>query len=158
MTRTLGISTAAIVGLTAAGVLAADFPPSGQAEYDTYYVIEDKASIDGGVGSGAISILTGINRNVQGEGPFHDMAVECLSHSTMIAGKWMQYASCVETDQDGDNVFTTSDDKNHYIVGGTGKYHGITGTVPYTIRELHQTAGGRYAVVVNHKASWTVKP
>ena len=158
MTKTLGISTFAIIGLTAACVLAAEFPPSGQAEYVTYYVIEDKASIDGGVGSGTISILTGINRNVQGEGPFHDMAVECLSHSTMIAGQWMQYASCVETDQDGDNGFTTSDDKYHYIVGGTGKYHGITGTVPYTVRELHQTASGRYAVVVNHKASWTVKP
>jgi hypothetical protein len=154
MTKTLRISTFALLGLTSARVLAADFPPSGQAEYDTHYVIEDKASID----SGVISILTGINRNVAGEGPFNDMSVECLSHSTVIAGKWMQYASCVETDKDGDKVFTTSADKNHYIVGGTGKYQGITGTVPYTFRELHQTASGRYAVVVNHKASWTVKP
>ena len=75
----------------------------------------------------------------------------------MIGDKWMQYASCVETDKDGDNVFTTSDDKNHYIVGGTGKYKGITGTVPYTPTLLHNTVGGRYAVVVNHKATWTIK-
>jgi hypothetical protein len=34
-------------------------------------------------------------------------------------------------------------------MGGTGKYKGITGTVPYTIVELHDTVGGRPALIVN---------
>jgi hypothetical protein len=40
---------------------------------------------------------------------------------------------------------------------GTGKYKGITGTVPYTVVELHETVGGREAVIVNHKATWEIK-
>ena len=156
MTERYVISAAAYFLLGATCALAADFPQSGQAEYDTYYVIENKAKIDGGVGIGEINILTGINRNVKGEGPFHDMSVICLSHETTINDKWMIYASCVETDKDGDNVFTTADDKNHYIIGGTGKYKGISGTVPYAPSLLHGTADGRYAVVVNHKATWSI--
>ena len=61
--------------------------------------------------------------------------------------------SCVETDKDGDNVFTTFDDKNHYLMGGTGKYKGITGTVPYTFLDLHDAVGDRPAWIVNHKAT-----
>ena len=62
--------------------------------------------------------------------------------------------SCAETDAASDTVFTTFDNDNHYIVGGTGKYTGITGTVPYTAMQLADTVGGRTARVVNHKASW----
>ena len=65
--------------------------------------------------------------------------------------------SCVETDKDGDNVFTTFGDKNHYLMGGQGKYKGITGTVPYTVVEIHETVGGRTAFIVNHKATWEIK-
>src|SRR5262249_38599268 len=36
------------------------------------------------------------------------------------------------TDKDGDNVFATFDDQTTYLMGGTGKYKGITGTVRYT--------------------------
>ena len=42
-------------------------------------------------------------------------------------------------------------------MGGTGKYKGITGTVPYTVAVLHETVGGRTAYVVNHKATWEIK-
>jgi hypothetical protein len=31
-----------------------------------------------------------------------------------------------------------SDDKNHYLMGGTGKYKGIMGTVSYTLVGLHR--------------------
>ena len=43
------------------------------------------------------------------------------------------------------------------MMGGTGKYKGITGTVPYTVVELHEAVGGRSAVIVNHKATWEIK-
>ena len=49
------------------------------------------------------------------------------------------------------------DDKNHYLMGGTGKYKGITGTIPYTVVELHDTVGGHPANIVNHKATWEIK-
>jgi hypothetical protein len=42
-------------------------------------------------------------------------------------------------------------------MGGTGKYKGITGTVSYTVVGLHETVGGRPALIVNHKATWEIK-
>jgi hypothetical protein len=136
---------------------AAELPKTGSAEYDTYYVDNTLAKIDSGVGTGGIVDSTGITRNVKGEGPFNDMSVRCLYHWSSVGETLHLNGSCVETDKDGDNVFTTFDDKNHYLMGGTGKYKGITGTVPYTVVELHEAVGGRSAVIVNHKATWEIK-
>jgi hypothetical protein len=62
-------------------------------------------------GMGAIDDFTGITRNVKGEGPFHDMSVHCLGHWSLVGETSHFNGSCVETDKDGDNVFTTFDDE-----------------------------------------------
>ena len=142
MRANLCYSTVAFILFCTAPVVAADFPKSGEAEYDTYYVFQTVTSIDSTVGSGGIDEFTGITRNVKGEGPFHDMSVHCLAHWTAVKDASTYDGSCVETDRDGDNVFTTFDSENHYIVAGTGKYTGITGKAPYKPVELHATAGG----------------
>ena len=157
MASYLPILAAATFVFGSSYAVAAEFPQSGQAVYDTYFVSENKSTIDSGVGTGEISILTGINRNINGDGPFNNMAVECLLHGTLINDTWKHYASCVEIDTDGDIVFTTSDENNHYFAGGTGKYKGIKGTIPYTVKELHTTATGREALIVTHNASWTIE-
>jgi len=136
-------STAVALTFCAAPALSAEFPKTGEAEYDTYYVDNTVAKIDGGAGTGAIIDETGITRNVKGEGPFHDMSVRCLYHWSVVGETNRQNGSCVDTDKDGDNVFITFDDKNLYYSGGTGKYKGITGTAAYTYVELHETVGGR---------------
>src|SRR5215472_15951858 len=147
-------STAVALTFCAAPALSAEFPKTGEAEYDTYYVDNTVAKIDGGAGTGAIFDETGITRNVKGEGPFHDMSVRCLYHRSTV-GETVQFnGSCVETDKDGDHVFTTFDTKNHYMMGGTGKYKGITGTVSFSVVALHDTVGGRRAFLVKHKATW----
>ena len=150
-------SMAIVLTFCAAPAIAAEFPKTGEAEYDTYYVGNPVAKIDSGAGTGTIVDETGITRNVKGEGPFHDMSVRCLFHRSVVGETNHLNGSCVETDKDGDNVFTTFDDKAHYLMGGTGKYKGITGTVPYTVVELHEAVGGRTAYVVNHKAIWEIK-
>ena len=150
-------SMAVVFTFCAAPASAAEFPKTGSAEYDTYYVYNTVAKIDSGAGSGAIVDITGITRNVKGEGPFNDMSVRCLCHWSSVGETFHFNGSCVETDKDGDNVFTTFDDKTHYLMGGTGKYKGITGTVPYTVMELHEAVGGREAHIVNHKATWEIK-
>jgi hypothetical protein len=150
-------SMAVVLTFCSAPAVAAEFPKSGSAEYDTYFVDNTLAKIDSGAGTGAIVDSTGITRNVKGEGPFHDMSMRCL-YQTNSVGETTHYSgSCVETDKDGDNVFTTFDDNNHYMMGGTGKYKGITGTVPYTVVVLHDMVGGRSAYIVNHKATWEIK-
>jgi hypothetical protein len=150
-------SMAVVLTFCAAPAAAAEFPKTGSAEYDTYYVDNTLAKIDSGAGTGGIVDSTGITRNVKGEGPFHDMSVRCLYHWSSVGETFHFNGSCVETDKDGDNVFTTFDDKNHYLMGGTGKYKSITGTVPYTVVELHEAVGGRSALIVNHKATWEIK-
>ena len=122
------------VGLTfcAAPAVSVEFPKTGSAEYDTYYVGNVVAKIDSGTGTGSIVDETGITRNVKGEGPFHDMSVRCLCHWSVVGETNHLNGSCVHTDKDGDNVFATFDDKTATLIGGTGKYKGITGTVSYT--------------------------
>ena len=149
-------STAVVLTFWAVPAASAEFPKTGSAEYDTYYVDTVVAQIDSGAGTGAIVDTTGITRNVKGEGPFNDMSVRCLRQQSSVGEAFHLNGSCVETDKDGDNVFTTFDDKNHYLMGGTGKYKGITGTVPYTYVDLHETVGGRQANIVNHKATWEI--
>ena len=73
-------SMAVVLMCCASPASSAEFPKTGEAEYDTYYVGNFLAKIDSGVGTGAIVDETGINRNVKGEGPFHDMSVRCLYH------------------------------------------------------------------------------
>jgi hypothetical protein len=150
-------SMAVVLMFWAIPAASAEFPKAGEAEYDTYYVDNPVAKIDSGAGIGTIVDVTGITRNVKGEGPFHDMSVRCLGHQSLVGETFHFNGSCVETDKDGDNVFTTFDDKNHYLMGGTGKYKGITGTVPYTVVDLHDAVGDRPAWIVNHKATWEIK-
>jgi hypothetical protein len=137
--------------------LAYEFPKKGQAEYDTYYVFNDIAKLESGDAKSGITRITGITRNVAGPGPFNDMSVECLMHWTVISAKWVGYGSCIETDRTGDVVFTTFDSDNHYIVGGTGKYKGITGKARYTVDELRPLPNGQGASIVKHMADWEIK-
>ena len=143
--------------LSIASASSAEFPKSGQAEYDTYYVIKTIAELETDVATGGLYDFTGITRNVKGEAPFNNMSVHCLSRWTMIREKFDHSGSCTETDEDGDTVFTTFDNDNHYMVGGTGKYAGITGTVPYSGTLLHNTVDDQEAVITNHKATWQIK-
>jgi hypothetical protein len=64
MTIKIGTLSVVPIMLASSCCLAAEFPQSGQAVYDTYFVSENKATIDSGVGTGEIDILTGINRNL----------------------------------------------------------------------------------------------
>ena len=150
-------SMAVVLTFCATPAAAAEFPKTGSAEYDTYYTYDTVAKIDSGVGTGAISDFTGITRNVKGEGPFHDMSVRCLGHWSQVGETFTSTVAALKPTKMVDNVFTTFDDKNHYLMGGTGKYKGITGTVPYTVGELHEAVGGRTAYIVNHKATWEIK-
>jgi hypothetical protein len=150
-------STAVVVTFCATPAVSAEFPKTGEAEYDSYYVDNVLAKIDSKAGTGGIVDETGITRNVKGEGPFHDMSVRCLYHWSLVGATRHSNGSCVHTDKDGDNVFATFDDNTTYLTGGTGKYKGITGTVRYTEAPLHDTVGGRQAVIVNHKATWQIK-
>ena len=77
------LASMAVLTFCATPGAAAEFPKTGEAEYDMYYVDNVVAKIDSGAGTGAIVDITGITRNVKGEGPFHDMSVRCLGHQSL---------------------------------------------------------------------------
>jgi hypothetical protein len=63
-------SIAIVLTFYANPAASAEFPKTGEAEYDTFYVDNPIAKIDSGAGTGAIVDVTGITRNIKGEGPF----------------------------------------------------------------------------------------
>jgi hypothetical protein len=97
--KTMFASMAAVVTFCTAPALSAEFPKTGEAEYDTYYVDNVLQKIDSEAGTGGIVEETGITRNVKGEGPFHDMSVRCLYHWSLVEGIRHSNGSCVHTDK-----------------------------------------------------------
>jgi hypothetical protein len=115
------------------------------------------------MGERAVSIYesAGITRNDAGEGPFDDMGTRCLGMREMSGSDVVNRGSCIDTDKDGDQVFSTyeADAKRgrHVFVGGTGKYRGITGSAEYTFQSMKVPEGARPMVLVPHKATWRLQ-
>ena len=65
--------------------------------------------------------------------------------------------TCAETDNDGDEIYSTFQFKGsggtHTFVGGTGKYAGLSGTADFTAQSV-KSPDGRGMVIVRHKATW----
>ena len=80
-------SMAVVLKFWAAPAAAAEFPKTGSAEYDTYYVDNTVAKIDSGAGTGIIGEETGITRNVKGEGPSPRHVCSCLYHWSVVGGQ-----------------------------------------------------------------------
>lgn len=134
-------------------------PASGSTTYTTYYLSHALASTDLGEGSSqAVVEFAGITRNVAGQKVFDNMLAHCVGLSTTTGGKPAGFSgSCTETDGDGDKVFTTFDGLAHTLVGGTGKYKGISGSAPYTVTPAPAPGPGQFAVAVEHKVTWQIK-
>ena len=60
MLKRSGLLLAGAAALVATGALSAEFPKSGQTEFDMYAVVRNRASIDSGSGSGGIKDCAGV--------------------------------------------------------------------------------------------------
>ena len=87
------------------------------------------------------------------------MSVRCLFYREAVGGKDKGSGACTETDSDGDKVFSTFDagTRIHTLIGGTGKYKGISGTAPITVTPLPAPGPGLGAIVVEHRVTWQFK-
>ncbi len=135
-------------------------PKQGTTTYVTYYTGRSLTSLNmGEVGSEALGEIVGITRNTDGQKFFDNMAVRCILYRQTLGGKGKANGACTETDSDGDKVFTTFDSGTmmHTLIGGTGKYKGISGTAPYTSKVLPPPGEGLTASIVDHKVTWEFK-
>ena len=160
---TIGIAAAVALLVAGAGTALAD--ESGtffmlRSYQHSYITVEHSdESYTGGVLKGTQTVLDSSG------GPFADgmhSTSECLvfSHSS-DAGITLE-APCVNTDLDGDLLYTTAirdqgtigtgggGEGRWELRGGTGKYAGITGTCPYTTQYL---AGDR--LVTTGECTWS---
>ena len=85
-------------------------------------------------------VLTGVTFNDKGSGPLHQGAATCSYIYFAIDGQTKGKVICAFGDADGDRIFTESNSTAttdgsiggvNEIIGGTGKYTGITGRGPW---------------------------
>jgi hypothetical protein len=161
--------------LSTATVFAVDKPPqTGTTQYTTHFVFVPKSTIDvPGVGKAVALEATGPTENTAGQAFFDKMTAKCAAVSVEAEGKkkWIN-GGCALTDADGDVVFSTFDTRDldksqpkmdcgtHVIVGGTGKYQGITGREPFACVSKDAPAGsppGAFAMDIPHITTWKMK-
>jgi hypothetical protein len=137
----------------------AEFPKTGEAELIFDSTIHELLIVDGGsAGTIGEGDYVGVQRNVAGSGPFHDMSVRCMEGWRLLGGKRSISASCIWTDQDGDHVLSIAGGGHNELVSGSGKYTGITGSYQFiSSTRLHETPGGVIPVITHIKATWEIK-
>jgi hypothetical protein len=88
----------------------------------------------------------GVTYNDAGSGPLHMGTVVCPFTGETIDGIGTAQGMCAWSDTDGDRIFVTYDGKIsasgafeglNKITGGTGKFKGIQGQVPFQCRFLN---------------------
>lgn len=147
-----------LVIFTGASAVAGDFPKEGTASYTTNYVNISSTPMKLGDRTAAIYESAGITRNDAGEASFNDMGTRCIGMREANGNDVVNRGSCIDTDKDGDQVFSTYEANakggRHVFVGGTGKYQGITGSADYTFQSVKVPEGARPMTIVLHKATW----
>jgi hypothetical protein len=138
-------------------VWAADLPKQGTDSYTTTYVAVSRDQMKAGDRMITAFESVGITRNDNGGAMFNDMGARCLGTSEVVGKDAVSRGTCVETDDDGDEIYSTYQSKGlsgtHTFVGGTGKYAGLSGTADYTVQPV-KSPDGRGMAIVRHKAAW----
>ncbi len=135
-------------------------PKQGTTTYQTYYTNRYLSTLNmGEMGSGWVAELAGITRNTDGQKFFDRMMVRCIYYFEAVMGSRKHSGACIQTDGDGDKVFTTFEGEtmSHTLIGGTGKYVGITGTAAYGSKELPTHGEGLTSIIADHKVTWELK-
>jgi hypothetical protein len=133
-------------------------PPNGETTYVTHYtgrVIDTEYLGDGA--SESVVEMTGVSRNAVGQPAFDAMNADCLMLSAIIGGKPSASGACAQTDRDGDHAFTSFDGTAFKLIGGTGKYKGISGAALYSVTPEPSLEPGRYGYVMKNEVTWTIQ-
>jgi len=109
---------------------------------------------------------TGTQVEDSGQGPLHGMS----THNTGIqyiekgVGKTRAYMTWM--DKDGDKIlWELTEDASQLvgpstgtgkIIGGTGKFMGMQGSMEYTRRSMRPVADGTHQAIAKHKGSWKI--
>ena len=102
--------------------------------------------------------LTGISRNDNGSGMFHNLAMRCWGFVDIVDKKPSGIGRCVEVDVEGDEIYHTFENKAgvgaHYLIGGSGKYKGISGEQAFAGVNIVKGPDGVAVMAISLKATW----
>lgn len=141
---------ALIIGLSVCAHLgnasAQGIPKTGTISWHTgWRNVGEVLEVAKGTVEGHGSVI-GTSFNDKGSGPLHGGPAECVYTFLSINGAGPSKGYCAFGDVDGDRIFTDwtgeGSSGTNVIVGGTGKYAGITGSGPFTGSGPTGTHGG----------------
>jgi hypothetical protein len=101
--------------------------------------------------------LTGLTQNTLGQSTFDKMRAHCLISFTAGGGKSSAVGACSETDGDGDILFSSFNGEAGKLLGGTGKYAGMTGSVVFFLKPEPSSEEGKIAFSMKHDVTWAQK-
>ncbi len=154
---------AVLAFLVVSGVQSIARSDEGKTSYTTYYTVKSGSTLKLGEGrSHTITEFTGLTQNDAGEDMFNHMTARCVGIYSSESGVTEGQGGCIEVDKDGDEVFTdftfTSSTKPpggvHTLIGGTGKYSGISGEARFTVEYPKPPAEGMRMFIVPHEVTW----
>lgn len=163
MRNSMVLCAAVLFGSSA---LASDLPKQGTDSFTNVWVATSNA-IQQGNRTFLSYELHGVARNDAGGPMFERFGQRCLGWLEIVANEGRDdRGTCTFTDRDGDNIFTTYSGKgdakgveergNYEVVGGTGKFTGITGAGDFNFQPNIPIKADDKAVrgVVSNKINW----
>jgi hypothetical protein len=145
-----------------APAFAADaFPNSGAARLAAYSVCRSAVIVDmGPVGSNSSAECTGIVKTRDGSKLLDNLAIRCIEESKARPEGYAFTGACIQTDGDGDKIFMTYEGPESgdiALLGGTGKYQGITGKGTWSVVDAPGNTAQLFAFTLTYDIDWTMK-
>jgi hypothetical protein len=139
---------------------AEDVPKEGNETVTITWVSTYASTMKFGDRSRSLYELNGIARNDSGGSMFNNMGQRCLGTTEIVGGKYSGQGTCIETDKDGDQVFSTYEVTGQNAgttsyVGGTGKFAGFSGTSEWMVTNRPPADDKFGRGVVAEKVHWT---
>ena len=165
--------TSVLASFVPAIATAAALEKEGSTSYTSHYVFHPLGTVEvPGVGKTTSLEMVGTTENTKGQSVFNNMKAKCQAVNVETGGKKWIEGACAMTDSDGDVVFSTFDTRDldaaqpkmncgtHIIIGGTGKYKGISGTEPFACIDVATPDGepaGSFAMDIPHNTVWKIQ-
>ena len=97
----------------------------------------------------------GVSLSDSGEGPFHNMSINCAGINLWVKGVKTVMGYCTEIAPDGDKIlYQLLQNGKYKYIGGTGKFAGIEGGGEYTSYSVKPAAEGTFQNVDKYKSSY----
>lgn len=161
-----------VMAITPGIVLGDPLQNKGTTRYVAHFVMRPLMTLDvPRIGTVTAQEAVGSTENMKGEKMFDKMSARCEALDVGSSDKKYIDGACVLADAEGDKIFSTFDTRDldksqpdmncgkHTIIGGTGKYAGITGSEAFACNSMPAVAGegGYTSVEIRYNATWEIK-